>query len=71
MIYNGKVISKCVSKKGSILVSCFRSSDRLVDNSVLSNPLNLDVKVNDEIKGEMIINNNGLNTLIVTEIIKK
>lgn len=70
MLYNGKVIAKMNSKKGSTLVSCFRSSDRLVDNCVLSNPLNLEVNVNDNVKGEMVFNNGGLNTLILTEIIE-
>ena len=70
MIYSGKIISKMVSKKGSTLVSCFRSFDRLVDNCVVSNPLNLEIKANDTVKGDMIFNNNGLNTLIVTEIIE-
>ncbi len=67
---NVKVISKAVSKKGSILVSLFRSSDKLVDNCVVSNPLKLEVNANDLVNGEMIFNNDGLNTFVLTDVIK-
>ena len=69
MVITGKVISKMVSKKGSTLVSCFRSSDKLVDNCIVSKSTNVEFNVGDTIKGEMIFNNDGLNTIIVTEII--
>lgn len=65
-VTKGKILAKITSKKGSTLASIYRDSGHLVDNCVLVNPLNLDIEVNSLVDGDMIINQNGLNTFIIT-----
>lgn len=67
-VTNANIIACMTSKKGSQLVSIFRDSQHLVDNCVLVNPTNKEVKVNTRVDGDMIFNNSGLNTFIVTDI---
>lgn len=70
-ITNGKIIAKITSKKGSEIASVYRDVTHLVDNCVLVNPLKVEIKVNSLVDGDMIINRDGLNTFIITDIRKE
>lgn len=69
-VNNVKVISKCVSKKGTLMVSISRGADKLCDNCFVSNPMAIDFSPNDIVSGELIFNNNGMNTFILLDKIK-